>query len=373
MSKRMQHVQSRQRTRGLTLIEVLVALALGLVLIAGATNLFIGSSQTFRVNESLSRMQEEARFALNRMQADVRGAGYRSCSPDVTNRVDSGAGTLLTAALTGLPVLGWDYNSTGPGDSFSINAIETGPANQWGTNNGFGLPAPIAGNVVDGTDVLVVNRVVRLDSRFTGTNDAGSPAGRPVAPSHTAAQGAVILVSDGNCNNASIARRTNSAAGSIAFGAAGNVGPGIGFQTTPQSEIFQFQSRAYFIGADADGVPGLYKRRLDGEDGTDAAQELVRGVESMQVLYGIADSADSVVAAEYLSADDVDDWDDVVSVRIAMLMRSGNEVGADTNARIYNLLGTRINPTGGDISDPDGDRFLRVQATQTVGMRNRLR
>ncbi len=68
------------RQRGLSLVEILVALTISLFLIAGVIQLFIGSKQTYRFNDAQSRLQENGRFAIDRMAWDIRMAGY---DPDI--------------------------------------------------------------------------------------------------------------------------------------------------------------------------------------------------------------------------------------------------------------------------------------------------
>lgn len=62
--------------RGLTLVELMVSLVLSLVLAAGMIQLFIGTKQTYRFYDALSRIQENGRFALDSMSGDIRMAGY---------------------------------------------------------------------------------------------------------------------------------------------------------------------------------------------------------------------------------------------------------------------------------------------------------
>jgi type IV pilus assembly protein PilW len=69
----------RYRQTGLTLVEILIALLLGAFLIGGILQIFSSSKQTNRMEENLSRMQENARFAMDRIARDVRQAGYREC------------------------------------------------------------------------------------------------------------------------------------------------------------------------------------------------------------------------------------------------------------------------------------------------------
>jgi type IV pilus assembly protein PilW len=65
--------------KGLTLIEILISLLLGAFLIGGVLQIFISSRQTYRVQETLSRLQENGRFAMDFIGRDVRMAGYRAC------------------------------------------------------------------------------------------------------------------------------------------------------------------------------------------------------------------------------------------------------------------------------------------------------
>ena len=67
------------RQHGLTLIELMVSLVLGLVLIGGVLNIFISNRETYRVTENLTRMQENARTGFDFMARDLREAGQNPC------------------------------------------------------------------------------------------------------------------------------------------------------------------------------------------------------------------------------------------------------------------------------------------------------
>jgi len=64
---------------GMTLIEIMIALLIGAFLLGGVLQIFIGSKQTYRMQENLSRLQENGRFALDFLAKDIRMAGYREC------------------------------------------------------------------------------------------------------------------------------------------------------------------------------------------------------------------------------------------------------------------------------------------------------
>ena len=61
---------------GLSLIELLVALAIGAVLIFGATQVYVDSRNAYGVNETVARLQETARYAMSVIESDVRMANY---------------------------------------------------------------------------------------------------------------------------------------------------------------------------------------------------------------------------------------------------------------------------------------------------------
>ena len=79
---------SNQHQRGLTLIEILVALFVSGLVLAGVVQIYASSKQAYRVQESLSRLQENGRFAINRIAHDLRMAGYSGCLSKFTSDPD---------------------------------------------------------------------------------------------------------------------------------------------------------------------------------------------------------------------------------------------------------------------------------------------
>lgn len=72
------HGNRNNRQQGLTLIEIMVALVISLFLLAGLLQLFIGTRQSARIQENLSRVQENGRYAIDYLGRVIRLAGYRS-------------------------------------------------------------------------------------------------------------------------------------------------------------------------------------------------------------------------------------------------------------------------------------------------------
>jgi type IV pilus assembly protein PilW len=84
---------SAHKQYGMTLIELMVALAIGAFLMIGAITVFMQSRATFRITESVSRLQENARFALDVLEPDIRMAHYWGLTTTTASIVNRAAAT----------------------------------------------------------------------------------------------------------------------------------------------------------------------------------------------------------------------------------------------------------------------------------------
>ena len=75
---------AQKTMHGVTLIELMISLTIGLLIIAGIGFAFLASRQGFRSQDALSRMQEGARTAFEIMGRDIRQTGFRGCPPNTT-------------------------------------------------------------------------------------------------------------------------------------------------------------------------------------------------------------------------------------------------------------------------------------------------
>ena len=75
----MKNTCMNKKQQGMTLIELMIALAIGAFLLAGVMQIYLGSRQSYRMLDSLSRMQENGRFAMEFISRDIRLAGFREC------------------------------------------------------------------------------------------------------------------------------------------------------------------------------------------------------------------------------------------------------------------------------------------------------
>src|SRR5207342_637503 len=102
----------RHSNAGLSLIEVVVALAISAILLFGLSQIFIGSKNVYRLQEGMSRVQDNARFVLQYLENNVRMAGYMGCGNDVDLTVKAGSPPAflnhlaeMSSGLGGVPIV----------------------------------------------------------------------------------------------------------------------------------------------------------------------------------------------------------------------------------------------------------------------------
>ncbi|HXG28155.1 MAG TPA: PilW family protein [Nevskiales bacterium] len=333
---------TRKRQRGVGLIEVLISITLGLLILVALLKSYDDSKATFRVQDSISRLQENARYALYLIGRDLRMAGYRGCARDgslapINNTLNTPSAFLYDFQT---PVQGFEGNS---GGTWS-------PA----LPSGFGA-------VVTGTDVVVVRGVlddgvvIRQEMPNTSADlkitDNLSPP--PVA------NGDIVMVSD--CLGSAIFQITNYTVsnGNIVHqtgtGTPGNATQDLGRRYPIGSQLFKVATISYFVRNSGSGSgPSLWRRV-----GSDPAQELVEGVQNLQVQYG-EDTDGDLMPDIYRNANQVGSFRNVVSIRIALLFRSLERAGFDVDTRTFNLLGTTVGPFS------DGRMYQAVTTTLTL-------
>ncbi|HAL22833.1 MAG TPA: pilus assembly protein PilW, partial [Stenotrophomonas sp.] len=150
-------MSSRRHAAGLSLIEMMVAMVIGLVLMLGVVQVFIASRTASRLAEGNARAQENGRFALEFLQRDIRMAGHFGCVNDQAHFVKGeGDPTINTGAATGsghpldfsVSIQGYEAPGTGPGTSLTVGG-------SWPAVTG--LPSSISAlNPRAGSDVLVL-------------------------------------------------------------------------------------------------------------------------------------------------------------------------------------------------------------------------
>lgn len=348
------------KSSGFSLVELMIAITIGLILLGGIGYVYLGSRQTFRTQDDFSRIQENVRYALDQVAADVRMAGYAGCVN--LSSIDPDNPTLipLTVIANGAPAVGLDQAMRGY-DSTTWTAPGTAPAN-W----------------VAGTGVFHITRAAAQGVNLTGNMAAdnaniqinGNPAG------FVAEQ--ALLISD--CASADLFRATNVSSGGTvtiahAISNCSNIG-GVACNTNNKlskaygadAEIFAILSTTYFIGTNAANNPALYRREMIGTQ-VSAAEEMVDNVENVVMRFGIdtVPTDKDFAANSYVAVGGVTDWRQVMTARLSLVFR-GNTNNIATQVQPCVVENAPCPSAFTDTSD----RRLRQVATTTIGLRNRL-
>jgi type IV pilus assembly protein PilW len=136
---------------GLSLVELLVAMAVGLLLTAGVLTIFVNSRQTYRVQDNLSRLQENGRFALTLVGNALRMTGFK------TDPATPNTSVFPTGAISGT-------ETTGSPDSITVSFQG---ASDGTTRDCLGNPVPASGTV--GTQFSIVANNLRCTSTTSAT------------------------------------------------------------------------------------------------------------------------------------------------------------------------------------------------------------
>ena len=311
----------RDRQQGLTLIELMVGMVLGLLLMIGVVNVYIGNRQANQINEELSRMQDNARIAFELMAREVREAGGNPCGTPLVSNVLNGA--------SGDPWLDWAAGS--------VLGVEAGvdlPGVTSGTGVGervIGTDAFIvrSGSINDG---VVITEHVPSSARFSVNTTAHGFVTGDILMVCDYRQAAIFQTTSASDSNSNVVHNTGALS-------PGNCSKGLGLPTvctalgTPYTFnggfISRLSSTAWYIGNNGSGGRSLF-RAVGGV--AVQTQEIAQGVQDLQVQYLTRSGA--TLATNYVDASAVTDWTEaaanrVVALRIVMTMQSNGSIGTD--------------------------------------------
>ncbi|MEE4283768.1 MAG: prepilin-type N-terminal cleavage/methylation domain-containing protein, partial [Pseudomonadales bacterium] len=145
----------KQSQAGFSILELMISLLLGLVIIAGIVQLFVGNSRTYEIVTAQSRLQENARYSFDFITQAARDAGYFGCAPEDDFVINGLVGNWNQIPEYDLsrPLDGFDANGDG---TYTPTDLLTLPRTEGATN----LNVHIAGNGIDGTTLTPAADVV---------------------------------------------------------------------------------------------------------------------------------------------------------------------------------------------------------------------
>lgn len=337
------------RQHGLSLIELMIAMTLGLLVIGAVSGVFLSTSRNYTQDELLSRLQENARYAVHVLAEDLSMGGYwgplmtgeninttsRSCSSGDTD--PHCQGFFVESVLTLDNDCAEDGAPSGTNWIINIdNPIEVMKDVSTGASAHTEYTCIDAAEFESGSDILVVKRVEGQELASTRSGDSAS-------------SGDLFVRTNGN--------------DAMLF----EYDPGLDASESSIITDWRYRSDIYYIRnyflETSDGIPSLVRRRLDGDGVTGDAEEVAQGIEHFRILFGIDTDGDAT-ADIYESDPTVSELEDVTSARIYVLARSMSEDPSYENTKTY-----RLGDWSRDYSaNPDG--FYRRVFSTTVTLRN---
>lgn len=318
---------------GFTLIELMIALVLGLLAVGGAIGVFLANQQTYRQTESLARLQESARYAFEILARDLREAGGIAC----------GAHLPIANVLNDPTASWWSNLDWGKGIRGFEGTDATFP-------KAFGTASA---ERVSGTDAVIVWSGTANDGVYITEHNPEAAQFKVNTTSHGIVDGDILLVCD--YRQASIFQTTNANSSNVtivhhtgASVAPGNCSKHLGYPVPPdcgqppENEqppshkfengfISKLSANAWYIGHNGRGGRSLYRLKLQNNSGTatSQAEEVAEGISDLQIQY-LTRNSSGELASSYVDADAVSDWSQVVAVRLEFTLQTLERVGTDT-------------------------------------------
>ena len=301
--------------RGVTLIELMVSITVGLVLLSGIISIFISNKQAYALQESTNILNENARYALNQMQYHLRMGNHWGGVETVNTEVDApllalGVATTCTQSpiVSATGFVGFEGTATSPLDCI--------PNADYQPN----------------TDILII--------RY------GEPERTDVADMDPVTD---IFI------RTAIGRRAVIFQGTAIAGLSSDLYD-IADPNPTQITNYHYQAVIYFIRRCASqdlGTPGV----CDAADDTTPTlarlilnrttvpliqEDIVAGVEQMQISYGILDESVNPPQIQYDNATNISAaaaWNGVDNVQISVVVRGEKYAAAYTENRTFNMYG----------------------------------
>lgn len=302
----------RRTVRGLSLVELMVSLVLGLLVVAGALSIFDSNRQTYVATESLGRVQENARVAFELMARDIREAGGNPCGRN-----------LPMANLLKNPTTRWYTNFT-DGIRGVDGAFQDNPPNR--------VPNTDAIELMYGSSTgATVTAHVATSARFAVNTASHGLVADDLVIACDFRQASLFQMTGPSATNNNVVHNTGNGVGSI-----GNCSKGLGFKVPvdcstngtpytfgPNSMLVKLKAGRWYVGTNTSGQRVLYYSTLRNDGGTLTItnDEVATGVDNMQITYLVAGQASYIDATAVGTR-----WKDVLAVRIEITLKGDDRI-----------------------------------------------
>jgi len=349
-----------KKAKGFTLIEVMVSLFISTAIIGGTLSLFLATKKTQRFTNAVAEIQQSGSFALNYLKREIRMVGYQGCLSYDDQEVNVIASAFTVAQFEQQKLIGYEVSTANWEDGQPFNNKVT---------------------ALTGTDAFSIGRITDLTNSLTGPETKNANVKLDNSPALDIAKDDLILISD--CSSGDLFRVINSPASAggnltLTHSQGGNSDSKLSkIYLNSDAVISTYQNTVYFIddtgrqNPQGDNVTALFRAKSPLYD----PEELVEGVENMQILYGetLATGNTRYVPADQTSPAVI--WDNVKSLKVSLLLASHQGVRNTEDASTYEMLNVDvITPTTTTTTaiTHSGGRRLKKVFSLTTNIRNRM-
>ncbi|QIK39044.1 prepilin-type N-terminal cleavage/methylation domain-containing protein [Caldichromatium japonicum] len=321
--------RSLSRQLGFTLVELMIALVLGLLVGGAAIGVFVSNQQVNRQGEAMARMQESARYAFELMARAIRGAGGVVCGGIEPVNVLNNPSSYWWADWEGGAIRGIAGDNPNFPKSFGTNAADR----------------------VSGTDAIILLSGTANDGVYIIDHNPTAAQFKVNTIDHGIIDGDILLVCD--YQHAAIFQTTNASSTNVTIvhnsgtGSPGNCTKGLGrprvctANGTPYTFanggfITKLSAEGWYIGHNGRGERSLYRLRMQNSSGTPSglAEEIAEGVTDLQIQYLARNNAGTLDTQYRDLPQDYDgngtpDWNNVVAVRLTLTLATLEQVGTN--------------------------------------------
>lgn len=320
------------RNDGFTLIELMIALLLGLLVMGAAISIFLSNRQVYSATEGLGRVQENVRFAFELMARDIRETGANPCGRHVP----------AVNVITNSSANWWtDLNSSVDASGELVNPWQSTMRAFSGTADLDGVSfGGAAAQRVAGTEAIQVSSAD--DAVYTVEFHDTSNTDLTLNTSDINLEvGSMAIVCD--ARQASIFR-VSSVGGDVVGHAVtgGNCTENMGlpadcatataYTYQPNAMLARLGGTQWYVGNNGRGGTSLYQSRVDADGLGISNQEIVEGVESLSFEFLQADAAD------YVDTSAVTAWQDVIAVRMTLGLAAESQGGTTDGQPLTRIL-----------------------------------
>lgn len=344
--------------RGFSLIELMIAVGLGMVAIAAVGSVFVFGSRSYKQDDRVARMQDELRFAMAQMTTDLEMAGFFAQVRDLVNNLDVDGTVSVAGGDCGPTTDGgavtasnnWTYMERRAavvmqGDATAAQANATFPCIT--TAEFYTGPTGL------GTDVIGIKRLAGSKTANESANTVYMKTNGVDARIYKqgAAGSSTCTSSSGDSTIKTACPAPEPKSGTI--------------------ELYEFKPAVWFLrkwptGTSGTVVPSLCRKFLTAANPTTWDTEcLAQGIEDLQLEFGVDTNTNGVADffTEYTTRPAIATLAQIVAVRVHLLARSLDPDQDYLDQKTYTLAGRSY-------TTPFADKYHRRVLSSMVLLRN---